>query len=62
MEKAELLHERFKIVFSTDGCCNPVMDRLVNSCMLKVILVKYVLKGVPVYVINQRRRPLTRSR
>ena len=31
MEKAELLQQRFKSVFVTDNCCNPVMDRLVNS-------------------------------
>jgi len=31
MEKAELLQQRFKSVFVSDNCCNPVMDRLVNS-------------------------------
>jgi len=30
MEKAELLQEGFKSVFSTDDFCNPVMDRLVK--------------------------------
>ena len=31
IEKAELLQQRFKSVFTTDDCCNPVMDKLVKS-------------------------------